>query len=456
MNRAHSMRTFYGLVLTQVLSMIGSRISGLAISIYIFQQTGNATPLTLVSFFFILPQVVAAGLAGALADRWNRRYVLMLSDAGQAVGSLLLLVSFASGNFQLWHLYAVTLLQSIFGVFQGPAFQASMTLMIPDDQRDRANAIQQMTGPLSGIIAPALAGLIYGLVGVVGSILIDLATFLAAVLVIYRAHIPQPEVTTEGEALGGSMLADMFGGIRWLWARPTLFWMTIFITFVNFLIGGVAALETPYILSRVNNDEAVLGVLLTVLNLGALAGGILMGVWGGTRPRIHTIMGGIIVSSLFLALSGMAQTALVLGVTLFLFMFGLPMVNAAAMSMLQAKSPPDVQGRVFAAVSQMAMLMLPLAYLLIGPLADRVFEPAVGQAGWGAVAPLVGSSPGAGMGLLMLAAGAINLALSLFVYAIPAIRRLEADLPDHVPAVQPEAAPAPIGGAIPDASALEP
>jgi MFS family permease len=167
----------------------------------------------LVSFFFIVPQVVAAGLAGALADRWNRRYVLMLADAGQAVGSLLLLLSFASGNFQLWHLYAVTLLQSIFGVFQGPAFQASMTLMIPDEQRDCANAIQQLTGPISGIIAPALAG-------IVGSILIDLVTFLVAVLVVYRTHIPQPKVTTEGAALRGSMLADIFGGIRWMWARP--------------------------------------------------------------------------------------------------------------------------------------------------------------------------------------------------------------------------------------------
>lgn len=456
MPRPNTTRTFYGLILTQALSLIGSRISGLAISIYIFQQTGNATPLALVAFFFVLPQVLTAGLAGALADRWNRRYMLVLSDAGQALGSLLLLLSFASGSFQLWHLYAVTLLQSIFSAFQAPAFQASMTLMIPDDQRDRANAIQQLTGPVSGIIAPALAGVIYGLVGVVGSILIDLATFLVAVLVVYRAHIPQPKETAEGEALRGSMLADMFNGFRWLRARPSLFALTLFVTFVNFLVGGIAALETPYILSRVSNDETVLGVLLTVLNLGALAGGIVMSVWDGTRPRIHTVMGGIIVSSLFLALSGMAQSAVPLGLALFLFMFGLPLVNAAAMSMLQAKTPPDVQGRVFAATGQMSMLMLPLAYLLVGPLADQVFEPAVGSAAWSAVAPLVGSAPGAGMGLLILAAGAINLVLSLFVYTIPSIRRLEADLPDHVPDVQSEAAPASIGGVIPDASALEP
>src|SRR5690606_17570380 len=103
--KTYNMRTFYTLILTQVFSLIGSRISGLAISIWVFNQTGDVTPLTLVSFFFIVPQVLAAGFSGALADRWDRRYVLILSDTGQALGTALLLIAFATGDFQLWHLY---------------------------------------------------------------------------------------------------------------------------------------------------------------------------------------------------------------------------------------------------------------------------------------------------------------------------------------------------------------
>src|SRR5689334_4312851 len=172
MKPTYNMRTFYTLILTQTFSLIGSRISSLAIGMWVFSQTGNATPLTLVAFFHILPTVLASTLSGLLADRWNRRYVMALSDTGQAIGTVLLLFSFLSGNFQLWHLYAVALIQSIFGVFQGPAFQASVTLLVPDGQRDRANAIQQVTGPAAGIIAPALAGVIYTLVGITGSIVI--------------------------------------------------------------------------------------------------------------------------------------------------------------------------------------------------------------------------------------------------------------------------------------------
>jgi MFS transporter, DHA3 family, macrolide efflux protein len=432
MPKTYNMRTFYTLILTQVFSLIGSRISGLAISIWVFQQTGDATPLALVSFFFIVPQILVSGFSGALADRWDRRYVIMISDAGQALGTVLLLISFASGGFQLWHLYLVTFLSSIFGVFQGPAFQASMTMLVPDEKRDSANAIQQVTGPIAGVIAPAIAGIVYALVGVVGAIVVDLVTFLIAVIVVFYANIPRPEQTADGDALKGSIWKEMFDGFRYLWARQTLFWIMVYSAFVNFLIGGVTALETPYILARTGN-EATLGVLLGVLNLGALVGGIVMSVWGGTRPRVHTIFPSIIMAGIFLALSGVAQSPLLLGVSLFMFMFPLPLSNAASMSMLQAKVAPDVQGRVFAALGQMSMAMLPLAFLLAGPLADNVFEPAVGQAGWQIVAPLVGDGVGSGMGLLMVLGGALTTILTLLVYAVPAVRHLERDLPDFVP-----------------------
>src|SRR5262249_46156070 len=111
-----NLRTFYILIITQTFSQIGSKISGLALGIYIFHQTGQVTPLALVSLFSFLPQVVIAGFAGALADRWDRRRVMNIADGGQALGSLLLLVLFLSGSFQVWMLYVIVFLQAIFGV----------------------------------------------------------------------------------------------------------------------------------------------------------------------------------------------------------------------------------------------------------------------------------------------------------------------------------------------------
>jgi DHA3 family macrolide efflux protein-like MFS transporter len=445
-----NLRTFYTLILTQTLSLVGSRISGLAIGIWLFGETGSATPLALVAFFATIPTVLASTVSGVLADRWDRRHVMILADTGQALGTLLLLLSVLSGDFQLWHLYTVTFIQAIFGVFQGPAFQASVTMLVPDSQRDRANAIQQMANPAAGAVAPVIAGGVYAAVGLYGAILIDLATFIVAVGVIFALRIPRPAQTAEGLAMRGSIWKEALGGLVYLWQRRTLFWMMIYISVVNFLISGVMVLSTPYILGRTGSSEALLGLALGLMNLGMLAGAVVMSMWGGTRPRIHTMMPGIIITGVLLALAAMAQSTLALMITFTLLLMPLPFVNAAAMSIIQAKVAPDLQGRVFAVLGQISMLLIPLSYLIAGPLADHIFEPAVGQPGWSAAAPLVGAGAGAGIGLLMLGAGGAIALISALVYSLPAIRSLEANLPDYDPDTptsdqepMPETTPAP-------------
>jgi MFS family permease len=445
MNKRQNLRTFYILIITQTFSLIGSRMTGLALGIYIFNQTGQATPLALVALFSFLPQVVAGGLAGALADRWDRRYVMMLSDAGQALGTVILLGSFLTGTFRVELLYVVTLIQAIFGVFQSPAFQASVTMLIPDDQRDRANAIQQLTNPAAGLIAPTLAGGLYGLVGVNGVIAFDLFTFGVAVVVVLLLRIPRPAQTEIGRAMQGSIWREAFGGLEFLWHWRTLFWVNLQLLLVNFFFAGSTVVITPYLLAR-TGSEAALGTVLSVLNAGMIVGGVIMGAWGGTKPRIHTILPGIAIAACFLILLGAGQTALMLGAAGFFMMIPPPMINASVMSLMQAKVPPDIQGRVFAAMGQMATLLIPLAYLLVGPLADQVFEPAVGKAGWERVAPLVGNSAGAGMGLMMVIAGVILVVTTTAVYLIPRVRHLEAELPDYSPSA----------GAAPESGGLNP
>jgi MFS transporter, DHA3 family, macrolide efflux protein len=424
-------RTFYTILITQTLSLIGSRISALALGFWIFAETGEATPLTLVAFFTTVPMVLASGLSGVLADRWDRRHVMLIADFGQAAGTVLLLISFNSGSFELWHLYLIAALQSVFGVFQGPAFQASVTTLIPDDQRDRANLIQQLTGPMSGIIAPAIAGLIYAVVGVTGSILIDLATFAIAAVVIFLVRIPHPEETAEGRAMRGTLLSEMFGGLRYIWQRKPILALVAQFSLVNFLISGALALSTPYILSR-TGSEAQLGLLLSVMNTGALVGGVLFSIWGGTRPRIHTILPGIVFSGFFLVLYGLSQEAIPMGIAMFTMMMPIPMVNALIMSVMQAKVAPDIQGRVFATIGQISIMLMPLSYLIAGPLADRVFEPAVLTEGWAAFAPLFGSTAGSGIGLLFAVAGTLISLSTLAVYALPLVRHMERSLPDYV------------------------
>lgn len=436
MDQRRSLRTFYIILLTQTFSMIGSRISGLAVGFEVFAQTGQATTLTLVAFFAILPGLLATGFAGVLSDRWDRRKIIILSDFGQAVATLFLLFSFLSGSFQLWHLYAVTIAQSLFDAFQWPAFSASVTMMVPDSERDRANTLQQLTGPLAGIIAPAIAGVVFALVGVTGAILVDLITFLTAVSVLLIVRIPQPARDTAPDVPRPSIWQDMADSFRYLWERKPLLTITLLIALVACVLNGILTLLLPYLLLRLGGSgdtEALTGGLLALMNVGALVGGIVMVAWGRVRQRMRVVTVALLFTAVMVIGLGTAHTLPALAVVLFIMMLPVPTGNALLISILQGKVAPHVQGRVFAVIDQLAQVLTPLAYLLVGPLADQVFEPAVEGEGWALVAPLVGDTPGAGMGLMFVLAGALVFGLMLAIYAVPSVRHIETLLPDYVP-----------------------
>jgi hypothetical protein len=168
-----------------------------------------------------------------------------------------------------------------------------------------------------------------------------------------------------------------------------------------------------------------------MLNVGIVVGGVAVGVWGGTRPRVHGIMIGLLFRACWLFVYGVARTPFMLGLALFFVFFTNALVDASFMSILQLKVPPDMQGRVFALLFQMMYIANPLSLLVTGPLVDRALEPAIAEPGWQLVAPLVGSRPGSGMGLLMTIAGLIIFVTTAIVYALPKTRSVEADLPDY-------------------------
>ena len=431
MTERRKLYTFYTLLVTQTFSLIGSRMTALALGIWIFADTGEATPLVLISFFSFLPRLLSASIAGVMADRYDRRYVMAIADVGQAVGTVLLLISFSSGAFQLWHLYAVTILQSVFDIFQTPAFQASVTMLVPDKHRNRANAIQLVTSPVAGIIAPALAGTLYGLFGVTGIITIDLLTFLASIIVLLSIYIPKPEPSDEEQTQRRSLWREALAGLQFVWQRKPLMMIFVFTGLTNFFLAGMISLQTPYILSR-TNSEATLGTLLGIYSAGSLAGTVLMAIWGGTKRRVQTMMPGLAILGVALAFLGMAQQPLPMALMLFIMALFPPINNVSIISLLQIKVPPQLQGRVFAAISQISMTLIPLSYLVTGPTADNVFEPLVNTPAWSAFGTLFGNSAGAGMGLMMTISGIAITVVSLTIYSMPIVRNLETLLPDYV------------------------
>lgn len=179
--------------------------------------------------------------------------------------------------------------------------------------------------------------------------------------------------------------------------------------------------------------EAAYGFILGIFNVDAIAGAIVISSWGGTRPRIYTVIGGVVAMGIATIIFGMVQSTVLLAITSFMILFPNMFANVPMQSMMQAKVAPDVQGRVFATIGQMAMLMTPLAYLIAGPLADNIVSPMVNTPQWELVAPLVGSGDGAGIGLIFIGAGIVAILIGVTMLLVPSIRNLDADLPDYTP-----------------------
>jgi hypothetical protein len=169
------------------------------------------------------------------------------------------------------------------------------------------------------------------------------------------------------------------------------------------------------------------------VGLGGLIGGLALTRWGGPKRKVHGVLIGWCIIGLGTALLGIGQTLPYWIVVSLVMSYFNPLVNASNQAIWQAKVPPDAQGRVFSTRRLIAQITIPLAMLLAGPLADRIFEPGMAAGGnlTEAFGGLVGVGPGAGIGLIYVMAGLVTFAIGLGGYAFPAIRHAESLLPDH-------------------------
>lgn len=428
------MRAFTIVWIGQVLSLLGTTMSGFALTIWAYQITGEATALALVGFFSFAPGILMSPIAGALVDRWNRKLVMMISDVAAGVSTVAVLILYATDSLQIWHLFITGAFTAAFQAFQWPAYSAAISTMIPKSHYTRASGMMSLAESIAGIAAPAIAGLLLVAVGIGGVLAVDIVTCLIAVAAIWLVHIPQPEQSKEGAANQGSILKESLFGFRYIWARKPLLGLQLTFFFINLTSTLAMILLAPMILARTNNNELIFGSVQSAAGVGGLIGGILLSTWGGPKRRVHGVLLGMVASSLLgQALMGIGQSLPIWLMASFFISFFVPVLNGSNQAIWQAKVPPDIQGRVFSVRRLIAQITAPLAMLMAGPLADQIFEPAMmpGGALANTFGGLVGTGQGAGMALIFVLTGIAGTLVGLGGYLFPAIRNAEDILPDH-------------------------
>ena len=426
------MRAFTIVWVGQFVSLLGTGMTRFALTLWAWELTGEATALALMAFFGFVPNIILTPVAGALADRWNRKLVMMLSDIGAGLATVVLLALSLGGGLQIWHIYAAGALASAFEAFQFPAYSAAISTMVDKKQFARTSAMMGLAGSASGIFAPIAAAGLYALVRLDGILLIDIITFLFALGTLLVIHIPPRPVSAEGAASRGTLFSEALYGFRYILARPSLFSLQLVFFFGNLLTTTVFVLYAAMILARTGNDEITLATVNAAVGIGGVIGGLAITAWGGFRRRIHGVLLGWLFGALGITIFGLGQALPIWIAGALVVTVSSPLINASNQAIWQSKVPPDVQGKVFAARVMIAQITAPFAMIMGGLLADNVFEPAMQPGGaWaGAFGGLVGTGPGAGMSLMFVLLGVLTVLVAAAGYLLPVVRQVEARIPD--------------------------
>lgn len=429
---ARRMQVFILIWFGQLVSLVGSGLTSFALGVWLYQQTGSVTQFSLISLFTALPVIVISPVAGALIDRWNRQWVMFFSDLGAGLSTMAIALLLVVGQLEIWHIYLATAFSSICRAFQWPAYTAATTLLVPKHQLYRVSGLSQMGQSLAELISPALAGVLVVTIKLQGVLLLDFTTFLFALGTILSVRFPQAKTTTADLGEKVSVLREVIYGWTYITARPGLLGLQIFFAATNFLQGVVEVLAMPLVLSFVS--PAIVGTVLSIGGSGMLVGSLVMSTYRRPQRRINTVFGFTLLNGLCMVVAGLRPSALLFSVAVFLFCFGLPIINGSNQIILQQKVAPDVQGRVFALSKMLAGASLPLAYLIAGPLADKVFEPLMGIDGLlaGSVGQFIGVGKGRGIALLFIVMGVLTMLATVAAYQHPRLRWVEDELPDAI------------------------
>jgi hypothetical protein len=428
MKQLQGMRVFITVWLGQLLSLVGSGLTSFALGLWVVERCHAATPFALIAMFTVLPAVALAPLAGILADRHDRRQIMLVADTAAGLATLVIAGLLVTDQLQVWQVYITAAASGAAAAFQQPAYLAATSQLVPERQLGRAAGMVQMAQAAADVLAPFMAGLLMVVIGVLGVVMIDLATFLIAVVTLVLVRFPGLPTGRGDDSRqvgnGAAWSQQMAAGWHYIGRRPGLIALLGFLAVASFSSGMVGALLVPMLVTIAS--AATAGVVISVAGSGMMIGSVVMSLWGGPRRRVRGVLGFELMKGLGIVLMGLWPSTWLVAIGAAWAHFCIPFARASNQAIWQATVPHELQGRVFAVRHMITRIAMPLAFLVAGPLADNLFEPlmADGAALAAHVGAYLGSGPGRGtavifvlMGSLIVVASAVS-ALSTRVRSV--------------------------------------
>lgn len=422
-NANKSFKKFLILWFGEFISAIGSGLTAFGLGVYVFRLTGKASAMALITILAFFPPLLLGTVAGVLADRYDRRLMMILGDSLSVFGLIYILICMYMGEAQLWQICVGVTVSSVFSSLMEPAYKATVSDLLSADQFTKASGLVQIANSAKYLVSPIIAGYLLAVSNIKLILIIDICTFfvtVASTLVVKKGIASKKEVEKKA-----SLITEFKEGWTTLTKSKGVLVLTIVGSFLCFFMGFIQILSAPMVLAFKNSS--VLGTVETIIALGMLFSSILIGVLKIKGGYVRILSVSLFGSGLMMMCFGFKENIIFIGIFGFLFFAMLPFANTSLDFLIRTNTDNSVQGRVWSLIGIISQLGTVISYAVCGVLADYIFTPMLidGGALSGSVGRIIGTGKGRGAAFLIIIAGILMCITSVALYNIKSVRKLE-------------------------------
>ncbi len=407
MKTKSNLRKFILLWAGELISSIGGGLTSFGLGVYIFQQTGSAANMALITLLGFLPTLLLSVPAGALADRYDRRLLMMIGDGCSALGIVFILVCMMNGGTSLAQICIGVLISSVFSALLEPAFRATITDLLTKEEFSRASGLVSLAGSARYLFSPILAGFLLTVSDVKLLLVIDICTFFLTVI---SAAVVRKSIGKKTAEKKEGLLDSIRDGWRILRSERGVLLLVLVSSAITLFMGMFQILAEPMVLSF--SDEKTLGITETICASGMLVSGLILGMRGIKRNFTGIMSMSLAAAGIMMIGFGLFENICTICISGFLFFAALPFANNCLDYLTRTHIPDDVQGRVWGLIGFLSQFGYVIAYAVSGVAAD-----ALGQ--W------TGMGVGRGSAMVIQAAGGMMAVIAVSMLFIRSIRGLE-------------------------------
>ena len=406
-----SFKKFIILWLGQLIASIGHGLTTFALGVFAFSISKQAMASSLVMVFGFLPTVLLTVPAGILADKYDRRFLMILGDGLSALGLLVILIAKISGKINLGIILLGVAISAVFSALMQPAFMATISDLLPKEEYTKATGMTQIVGSAQYLISPLLAGFLMEAYGLEMILIVDILTVVITVIV---TGYVRKGLETKEYAGESAFEDDLKEGWLVLKDKQGIFVLVIIATLLTFFMGFIQNLSSPYFLSF--SDSKTLGQSMSISALGMLVSGILVGVFSIKEGFIKKLVLALFMAGIFMIGFAATENFYIITISGFLFFASLPVINSCLDYLVRINIENKFQGRVFAFIGLISQMGFVVSYILSGVLADGFFTPALMENGLlaNSFGEFIGTGPSRGIALEIMLAGVL-MSLSTFL-----------------------------------------